>query len=627
MPCLKCGGKTEEEALLCDGCADTCFQDPKFFLDPVLVGQSVFARLRSSGSAAYVLGPNTRASMVNIQSSDLMKVIRDVNVQALLHDDLGPFYAKCVALLAHYGVPLKVDNPRLLLTKDAAEAATLIIQKTNATEKMYPLEGMSDLYIRLGVVYWCASQGILLRTTSKKWREARGAYLTSKAKELLSKVQPGDDLHSIAARTIGLICLDAEEWTEAEEHLSEALVQFPDDLVIGEGLAKSHLMLGNPMEALARVDEVINQGERPEIWVLKGRILRDLDRNREALECFSRAISTDSRYMPAHDVMIATLRDVGRLEEAALAESQRSLARRPDLDRKVTDLIAEFKKPAPEAAPAPSPAGPGATKKEPPKPAPEPPPKKDPMEHAREALAAKDYDMAIQRASHQLKERPDMRDAILLIMEAQVAKGAIKEAAEMVHSFYEKNKDDPLAWYWRGIVANKEGKWGASVQYFSKAVTINPKLLDAWNTMGEILLANGKTTGADESFSKSLEIDPENARAWLGKAKTMNALGRWGAAIQSFDKYNDLVPGDIDVWRLKADLLFEKEKHKRAIETYDKYLELKGADSEALCRKGISLNAIGMVTEAKKAFVESFRLDPNNKEAAKWLKALTGSES
>ncbi|MCU0851674.1 MAG: tetratricopeptide repeat protein [Thermoplasmata archaeon] len=625
MPCIKCGAKTEEEALLCDGCADACLQDPKFFLDPVLVGQSVFTRLRGSGSAAYILGPNTRASMVNIPSSDLMKTVKDVNVQALLHDDLGPFYEKCVTLLAHYGVPLRVDSPKLLLTKDAADAATLIIQKTNATEKMYPLEGMSDLYIRLGVVYWCASQGILMRTTSKTWREARSAYLVSKAKELLSKVQPGDDLRSIAARTLGLICLDAEEWTEAEEHLSEALLQFPDDLIIGEGLAKSHLMLGNPMEALSRVDEVINQGERPELWVLKGRILRDLDRNREALECFSRAISIDSHYMPAHDIMIMTLRDVGRLEEAALAESQRSLARRPDLDKKVTDLIAEFKKPSPEAPPPP-PVAAGA-KKEPPKPAPEPPSRRDPLEHAREALAQKDYDTAIQRASHLLREKPEMRDAILLVIEAQVAKGDVKEAGENVHSFYEKNKDDPMAWYWRGTVANKEGRWGASVQYFSKAVTLDPRLLDAWNSMGEILLANGKTTGADESFNKALEIDPEDSRAWLGKAKTMKALGRWGAAIQSFDKYNALVPGDVEVWKLKADLLFEKEKHSRAIEAYDKYLELKGADSDALCRKGVSLNALGMVAEAKKAFVESFRIDPNNKEAAKWLKALTGGES
>jgi tetratricopeptide (TPR) repeat protein len=90
------------------------------------------------------------------------------------------------------------------------------------------------------------------------------------------------------------------------------------------------------------------------------------------------------------------------------------------------------------------------------------------------------------------------------------------------------------------------------------------------------------------------------------------------------DKYNSLVPSDKEIWRLKADLLFEKEKYKRAIEAYDKFLELAQDDSHVLGRKGIALNAIGMVSEAKRCLEESVRLDPDNKEASKWLKALTG---
>lgn len=621
MPCLRCGGQSEDDALLCDGCAESSFREPKFFLNPVLIGPSVFSRLREKGSAAYVLGPNSHGDLILMPSADLLKAVRDANVQVMTRDEMREMYERCNALLAHLGVPLSLDSPQLLLTDDAAEGITAIVQKVNMAEAMYPSEAMSDLYIRLGIVYWSASRGILMRTASKKWREDKQSYLVSKAKDYLSKVPPGDDLHSISARTIGFLCLDAEEWTEAEEHLADALRSFPNDLKLGEGLARSHLMLGNQMEALARIDDVINQAERPEFWVLKGKILRDLDRTKEALECFSRAISLESRYLPAHDMLVETLRDLGRVDEAGLAESQRSLARRPDLERRIGELISELKKATVEAETVrPSAAGP---KPEAPK-APEPPVKKDPVDLAKEALAAGELDLAIQRANDILREKPDMRAAILVLIEALLGQGELAKASMKANAFYEKNREDPIAWYWRGAVAAKEGKWGASVQYLSRAVSLNSRLVDAWNLMGEELLAHEKTAGADESFSRVLEIDPDNPRAWRGKSKTMRAMGRWGAAIQSMDRYNSLAPKDPEVWKEKGDLLFEKEKYKRAIEAYDEYLALAQDDSHVLGRKGISLNAIGMASEARKCLEESVRLDPENKEAAKWLKALGG---
>ncbi|MGQ9586896.1 MAG: tetratricopeptide repeat protein [Thermoplasmata archaeon] len=627
MPCLRCGGESEEGALLCDGCADACFLESRFFLNPILIGPSLFSRLRSKGSAACHLGPTAGSDVVRIASVDLQKIVKDVNVQVMPHDDLPGFYQRCNAILAHLGVPLRLDSPQMLLTEDAADTITTIVQKVNATEKIYPLEGMSDLYIRVGVVYWSAAHSILFRTASKKWRADRKSYLVARAKEYFSKVNPGDDLYSIAARNMGMLCLDAEEWTEAEEHLSNALRSFPNDLDIAQGLARAHLMLGNQLEALSRVDDIMNQGERPELWILKGKILRDLDRSNEALECFNRALSLDPRYLPAHDIAIETLRDLGRMEEAALVENQRSLARRPDLEQKIAQLISEFKRATVEERPAPVPVPPPAVREEgrpPGAPAPAPAPSKTLSDLARESLQRGDYDNAIQQATEALRERPDLRDANLVLIEALMAKGNTSEAASRVYSFYEKNRDDPVAWYWRGAVAAKEGKWGASVQYLSKAVSLDPKLVDAWTLMGDVLLDHDKSSGADESYSRALQLDDDNARAWLGKAKTMKLMGRWGAAIQCLDKYNALVPLDKGPWLLKADILFEKEKYQRAIETYDAYLRLAQDDSYALARKGIALNAIGDVEEAKRCLEESVRLDPNNKEAVKWLRTVSG---
>ena len=625
MPCLKCGGPAEEDAQLCDGCAESCLREPKFFLNPVLIGPSIYSRLRANASAVYLLGPTTGSDALTVPSAVLERPIQDLNPQMMPHEDLKEFYQKCNTILAHQGVPIRLDRSEILLTEDSAGTITTIVQKVNATESMFPLEATSDLYLRMGIVYWSASKGILLRTTSKKWREEKKAYFVARAKEYFSKVKPGDDLQSIAALDLGMLCMDAREWTEAEENLAEALRSFPDDRRIGEALVTAHLELGNKVEALAKVDEIINLEETPSLWVLKGRVLRNMGKEEEAIECFNRALSLDPRYGPAHDVLIATLRSTGRQEEAALAEDQRSLSKTPGLERRISDFIAELKL----ASGAPSvsvPTAKAAAPREEPKkraPAAQAPAAVVSTDTARQALLAKDYDLAIQRATSLLKETPTARDAVLILIEAMISKGDFKGAAPYVHAFYERNRNDSIAWYWRGVLARKEGKWGASIQYFSKAVSLDEKLLDAWVSMGEVLLEHGKSTGADESFSRALQVDEDSSAAWLGKAKTMKQMGRWGAAIQCFDRYSSLAPADKATWLLKGDTLFDKEKYARAIEAYDKYLELAQSDSYALGRKGIALNAIGRTEEAKQCLEESVRLDPNNKEAAKWLKSVS----
>jgi len=622
LPCLKCGGSSEDEALLCDSCAESCFRESRFLLGPVLVGQSVFSTMRSEGSAAALLGPTASGDIVRMPSADFEGALKDLVVEGVKPEGLRAINELCNMLLAHLGVPVNLDQSKILLTEDSAETISIVVQKVDALERMYPLQAMSDLYIRVGVAYWSASKGILLRTASKKWQEEKRKLLLSRAKDYFSKVSAKDDLYSIALRNLGMLCLESQEWSDAETHLTNALRHFPNDAKVAESLARAHLALGNKMDALGRVDDTLAQGEAPQLWVLKGRILRDMGRGEDALECFSRALTLDPKFMDAHDLIIQVFRELGRREEASLAERQRVLSRKPDLDQKVSDLISELKKSTSEGPPVHRPATPSSH------PAKTEPSAReqitvDALEQAKKSYDEKDYDNAIQHAEHFLVENAGSRDAALILIGSLVAKGDLGPASARAHMFYEHNRNDSMAWYWRGVISDKEGKWGAAVQYLSKAVTLDPKLVDAWIAMGDTLLGNGKVNGADESYSRALQIDSENHRAWLGKAKAMKGLGRWGAAIQCFDKYNMLVPKDRDAWLMKADLLFEKEKYRRAADSYDKYLELDQDDSYALGRKGISLNALGMTDDAIRCLEESVRLDPNNKEAVKWLKSIS----
>ncbi len=612
---------TEDGALLCEQCAEESVKDPRFFLSSSLVGQSVFGRLRSEGSLAVAIGPVHGTDTMSMRSSDLGQAVNDAVVTGMTQEELRPFSERCNTLLSHLGVPLKLKSPVMLLNEDSAATIFAIARKVDAMEATAPGQGVSDLYLRMSMVYWSAYHGILLRTAPKEWCARRRDEFYNTAKDYLSKVPDSDDLKSIAEFNLGVLGGDAHDWPFAEEHLSKALVHFPGDLDLIERLAKAHLELGNQMEAMARIDEALGSVDAPRLWVLKGQLLEGMGMLEESLECFNRALTLDPRFLEAHDRIISVFRALGRAEDASLAERQRAMAKTPDLDQRVSELICEMKKASAEVSvPVVKHAHhPAHHVSEPPE---EPESVSYPIELAREALRSGNHDSAIQMAEHILRDDPGSRDAQLVLIESLVATCDLARAAPVVHMYYEKNREDNRAWYWRGMVADKEGKWGAAVQYFSKSVTLNPTFTDAWLAMGELLLDNDKVGGADESFSRVLQLEADNPRAWLGKAKAMHRLGRWGAAIQCLDKYNTLMPQDMGAWLLKAELLLEKGKYRRAIEAYDRFLEAEPADSNALGKKGIALNAIGMPDEARACLEEAVKRDPDNREAAKWLRTI-----
>ena len=623
MSCVRCGGLCEEGALICDACADACFEEPIFFLNPVLVGPSLFSRLRSKGSAACLLGPVSSTDIVTTPSLDFEEQLEDALLEEMDEGELGRFLDTCNTLLAHLGVPLKNEGSAVLLTEDASDMIRTIVRKVEQSPDLLFSKGSSDLFVRLGVVYWISSHGILLRTASPGWRARKRGALFAKAKGYFSKVMPKDDLHSTALWNIGMLSAEAGAWEDARDHLILALEMFPDDLQVAEALIQADIELGDAMTAMARVDEYLSQQEVHSLWVLKGRVLVSMSRHEDALECFNSALSLDPSNIAAHDLAIESLRRLDRPEDVALAERQRTLAKKPDLERKVMEFLSELSQPSSEDTMRPE-AKHHVVPPPPPEPEPEEPLPPSPAHLARSALIAGELDMAVQRAGHILEVDPSSIDGHLVLVEALVRKNALGDAGTCANRFYECHRENPLAWYWRGMVASKEGKWGAAVQYFSKAVTLDPGLSAAWVAMGNTLLDQKKLSGADESFSRALQTDTDNSEAWLGKGKAMHGMGRWGAAIQCLDKYNSLVPDDTDVWLLKADILLEKEKYRRAIDAYDRFLRHRPDDSRAMGRKGISLNAIGMVDEARECLEQSVRLDPNNKEASHWLGSISG---
>ena len=115
-----------------------------------------------------------------------------------------------------------------------------------------------------------------------------------------------------------------------------------------------------------------------------------------------------------------------------------------------------------------------------------------------------------------------------------------------------------------------------ALQYFEKAIQLNPKNDFAWGDRGLILDKQGKTEESLASFSKAIEIDPKNSITWHNKGLTLIRSNQLKEAIYCFDK---------------------------AIENKENY-------AKAWYNKGRALSMLGQVDKSQVCFDKSRKLDP-----------------
>lgn len=156
-----------------------------------------------------------------------------------------------------------------------------------------------------------------------------------------------------------------------------------------------------------------------------------------------------------------------------------------------------------------------------------------------------------------------------------------------------KNSKLSDGYFTQGYDLYMKNKYQEALQYFNKALKLNPKnekakdhkqyTLEILKTnkleeqennyvnRGNELSLSGQYNDAILNYESALKIDPNNAVAWLGKAYAYHSLGKYDVAIGCYTKVLELDPTNSDArkYAYEAQNEIDKAKYSSSSSSYN----------------------------------------------------------
>ncbi|MCK4735879.1 MAG: tetratricopeptide repeat protein [Methanophagales archaeon] len=139
---------------------------------------------------------------------------------------------------------------------------------------------------------------------------------------------------------------------------------------------------------------------------------------------------------------------------------------------------------------------------------------------------------------------------------------------------------------------------------FEKAKSINDKLANVWNSKGFTLAGMGKIEEALDSYDRALSLDDRNALILLNKANLLVDMQRLEEALVCLDKATKIDPKYVEAWYNKALVLVRMNNYREALKCCEKILKIRPNHEMA---KRLKLNCVSKLDADMKKKFEQFR--------------------
>jgi tetratricopeptide (TPR) repeat protein len=200
--------------------------------------------------------------------------------------------------------------------------------------------------------------------------------------------------------------------------------------------------------------------------------------------------------------------------------------------------------------------------------------------------------------------------------------GDIKQAALEWKQARELMPRNPFAFLTEGQLSEKQGELSPAREDFRQAVNLHPRYAEAWFELGKLDAIEGKPAEAIKNYQQAAALQPNDSQTYLYMGKALSLLKRTDESTRNFRRALEL---DGANWEAHYALGGELGMHGRIEEAkaeFEQVVRLRPQFAMGHLNLGVALLKLHDPAGAREQFAETLRLDPANKSAREYLRAV-----
>ncbi len=197
-------------------------------------------------------------------------------------------------------------------------------------------------------------------------------------------------------------------------------------------------------------------------------------------------------------------------------------------------------------------------------------------------IELEDYEGAVSDFNAALLLDPMNNDLYLQRARALAKLNRLNDAMRDLHFALDLEPNAPRTLYYLGYAHKLAGDTGTALDYFEKALALDPNFDEVYESKAETLAQLGRRDEALQAINKAIECVHVNpAFYYSSKGNILKHFEDWKGALECFSKACELQPKESAAWMEVYQLANKLGESVRAQQALHKYLELNPMDAEA----------------------------------------------
>ena len=192
------------------------------------------------------------------------------------------------------------------------------------------------------------------------------------------------------------------------------------------------------------------------------------------------------------------------------------------------------------------------------------------------------------------------------------------KAVEYYNKAVELNPNYGTAWNNIGVAYYNLGNYNKAVEYYNKSLELNPDYDIAWNNLGLAYRRLGNYNKAVECYNKAVRLNPKYDTAWNNLGFAYDSAGNYNKAIESYNKAIEINPKYGTAWNNLGFVYYSSGDYNKAVECYNKAVESNFTNAPVWNNLGWAYRKLGNYKKALEYYNKAVELNPNDNHYKKY---------